>query len=409
MPAGRAAAGDRPAGRRAQLVGVDAARGVALLGMMAVHVLPTIGADGRITASYQVAGGRSAAAFAVLAGVSLALWSGGDRPRTEHRGSSLAIRALMIGIIGLLLDLVNSGIAVILPYYALLFAFAIPLIRLQRKVLAGLAVAVALVVPPASHVIRDAMGELIGQDPLSQLLLTGYYPVLGWLAYLCAGLAVGRLDLRSTRVAVALLAGGAALAAVSKAVTWLLLDVAGGQERIAAAEGLLVGSREFDQVMGTTQYGVTPTSTWWWLAVDTPHATTTLDLAHTTGTSLALLGAALLIARRLRWLLLPLAAAGSMTLTLYTAHVLVVGTHLLPDNELRSYAVQVAGVVGFAMLWRLTNRRGPLEQLVAILAERRPSALPQVPMSLQDRDQHRDDQHQPADRDDAGQRRKHDN
>ncbi|GAB3415205.1 heparan-alpha-glucosaminide N-acetyltransferase domain-containing protein [Flindersiella endophytica] len=399
---------DEAAGTRGRLIGVDAARGVALLGMMAVHVLPMIGPDGGITTSYRVAGGKSAAAFAVLAGVSLALWSGGDRPRTQGRGSSLAIRALMIGIIGLLLDLVNSGIAVILPYYALLFAFAIPLIRLPRRTPAILAVAVAVVVPPVSHLIRAGIDPQGGQDPLSRLLLTGYYPVLGWLAYLCAGLAVGRLNLRSSRVAVGLLTGGAALAVVAAGATWLLLDVAGGREQIATAEGVAVGTQEFDQLLGTTQYGVAPTSTWWWLAVDTPHSTTTLDLAHTIGTSLALLGAALLIARRLRGMLLPLAAAGSMTLTLYTAHVLIVGTHVLPDDELWSYAVQVAFVVGFALLWRLTRRRGPLEQLVAIVAERRPSPQPRVPVGLQDRDQHRDDQDEPADRDDAGQRGEHD-
>jgi hypothetical protein len=314
----------------------------------------------------------------------------------------------MIGIIGLLLDIVNSGIAVILPYYALLFAFAIPLIRVPRKTLAVLAVAVSVVVPPVSHLIRDAIGAQGGQAPVSQLLFTGYYPVLGWLAYLCAGLAVGRLDLRSTRVATALLAGGAALAVAAAAGTWLLLDVAGGREQIAAAEGVPVGTPAFDQLLGTTQYGTTPTNTWWWLAVDTPHSTTTLDLAHTTGTSLALLGAALLIARWARRLLLPLAAAGSMTLTLYTAHVLIVGTHLLPDSEFWSYAVQVGCVVGFALLWRLTYRRGPLEQLVATVAERRPSPQPQVPVGLQDRDQHRDDQDEPADRDDADQRGEHD-
>lgn len=355
-------------GRQARLIGVDAARGVALFGMMAVHVLPSVTAAGAITTVYSIAGGRSAAAFAVLAGVSLALWTGGHRPRQESKAAALAIRAISIGVIGLLLDIINSGIAVILPYYALLFAFAIPLIRLPRRLLAAIAVVVALAVPPISHLIRDGMGVLGGQDPLSELLLTGYYPVLGWLAYLCAGLAVGRLDLRSGRVAGALLAGGVALAIAAKLVTWLLLDVAGGRERIAAAEGLAAGSSELARVLGTTQYGVTPTSTWWWLAVDTPHSTTTLDLAHTIGTSLALLGAALLVARCLRWLLIPLAAAGSMTLTIYTVHVLLFGTPILPQDDIVSYAVQVVCAIAFAMLWKLKFKRGPLEELIAMLA-----------------------------------------
>jgi hypothetical protein len=32
--------------------------------------------------------------------------------------------------------------------------------------------------------------------------------------------------------------------------------------------------------------------------------------------------------------------------------------------------VQVAGAVVFAVLWKLWNRRGPLEELVAMLSER---------------------------------------
>ena len=64
--------------RSARVVGVDIARCLALLGMMATHILANIDP---VTGAFvpwhqQIAGGRAAALFAVLAGVSLALVTG---------------------------------------------------------------------------------------------------------------------------------------------------------------------------------------------------------------------------------------------------------------------------------------------------------------------------------------------
>ena len=79
-----------------RVVGVDAARGLALLGMVSVHVLPATDGDGGESLAYAVASGRSAALFAVLAGVGLAL----ARPSVP----ALLVRALVIGLAGLLAD-----------------------------------------------------------------------------------------------------------------------------------------------------------------------------------------------------------------------------------------------------------------------------------------------------------------
>ena len=117
----------------ARLAGVDAARGVALLGMMAAHSLSADDANGNPTLSYSLTSGRSAAAFAVLAGVGIAFMTGRARVRPGRDGraaaASLAARALAIGAIGLALGYTDTEFAeVILPYYAVLFALAIPLV-----------------------------------------------------------------------------------------------------------------------------------------------------------------------------------------------------------------------------------------------------------------------------------------
>lgn len=368
-----------------RLVGVDATRGLALLGMMAVHVLPAVGTDGGATVAHAIAGGRSAATFAVLAGVGLALLTGGtnpDRGRPWAAASAgLVVRALCIGAVGLLLGSVDSGVAVILAYYAALFILAIPLLPLRAGPLFALGLTVACLAPVLSHLLRDdARLPFAGRNPtfdrlldgpgdlVPALLLTGYYPVLAWTAYLCAGLAAGRLQLRERRTAAWLFGGGVALAVAASTASWLLLGPLGGHDKIAAT---LSDPASLDTSLELGLYGNTPPTTWWWLAVVAPHSSTPLDLLHTIGVALGLLGAMLLLAsagRSARALLAPLAAAGSMTLSLYSVHVLLLASGALPADRETSYGVQVVAALVVAWLWRRFLGRGPLERVVAHLA-----------------------------------------
>src|SRR3954467_3917073 len=93
--------------------GVDAARGIALLGMMATHIFPLfdkgLGQDQDAVPNFVglVFSGRSPGRFAGRAGVGVALLTGGGRP---HFGRGLladrtgiAVGAVLIGAAGLLL------------------------------------------------------------------------------------------------------------------------------------------------------------------------------------------------------------------------------------------------------------------------------------------------------------------
>ncbi len=364
---------------RPRVTGVDVARGLALFGMMAVHIWDAI-EDGAPTTPTIVAGGRSAATFAVVAGVSIAFLSGGRR-RLEGRArtaaaAGLAVRALAIGLIGLLLGLTGTGIEVILPAYAVLFLLAIPLLGLSPAVLGSLAAALAVAGPvllvttsdlDLPHIHADTPTLLtVVTEPLgllSSLFLTGPYPVVVYLAYVCAGLAVGRLDLTSSRVAVWLLGGGAALAVAAKSVSDVLLYPFGGLDRLTAATG---------EDATTLLWEPEQASSWWYLALSGPHAHTTLDVLHATGSALAVLGGSLLLTRVhvVDRLLRPLQAAGAMTLTLYSAHILVIAVGVFDDSEVAQYLFLVAGSLLFAPLWRRQHPQGPLESLVGRAAGR---------------------------------------
>ncbi|CAN5296544.1 hypothetical protein BH24ACT10_BH24ACT10_02420 [soil metagenome] len=356
-----------------RIAGVDVARGVALLGMAAVHVLPGADPDGSASWTGSVFAGRSAALFAVLAGVGLAL---GYRRPGARDALALVVRAVLIGLLGLWLGDADSGVAVILSYYAVLFVLVLPWLRAGPWVLLHSAAAVAVVVPLLSWAFRDELPERDVASPvladlaepgqlLSELLVTGYYPATSWLAYLLVGMAVGRLALQRTRTALLLAGAGAGLALAAHGVSALLLGPLGGYDRIAEQLGLPPGA--VVEVVAEGRFGSVPTTTSWWLATDAPHSTTPLDLAATTGTALLVLGVALLLVGAVPLLLHPLAAAGSMPLSLYAAHVWVLGA-TDSDNPTRYYLLQVAGALLLAVLWRRTVGRGPLESVVALSA-----------------------------------------
>lgn len=365
-----AAERDLPTSRTGRILGLDAARAVALAGMFATHILPLAGDDGRETLTGLLADGRSSALFAVLAGAGVALSTGGPRRPPDvrsHLAAALAllVRGALVALLGLWLVGLDPPVAVILAYYGLLFAVAAPLLRLPAAVLAAGAVLACGLAPVLSHVLRADLpsgpGGQLGLDALADpgellvtLSLTGYYPVLPWTTYLLAGMAVGRLDLRRPRVAVGLLAGGTVLALAATAVSAALLGPGGG----AAA----IGQGALEQ----HRYGTTPTDTWWWLAVDLPHSGTPLDLAHTTGSALAVLGVLLLLARWARPLVWVPAAVGAVPLTLYTLHVIAVSVYPGSDGSPLLWLEHVLAAMLIGVALRLAGRRGPLEGVVSL-------------------------------------------
>jgi uncharacterized membrane protein len=87
-----------------RIVGVDVARGLALLGMFPVHVFGAFDEAGSPTPAWMFAGGRSSATFAVTAGLGLAFTPGGRRPATGRPAVvAVAARAGVVALIGLLL------------------------------------------------------------------------------------------------------------------------------------------------------------------------------------------------------------------------------------------------------------------------------------------------------------------
>jgi hypothetical protein len=95
-----------------------------------------------------------------------------------------------------------------------------------------------------------------------------------------------------------------------------------------------------------------------------------LELLHTIGTSAAVLGLVLLLGKTFAPIIGILAPAGSMTLTLYSAHLLFMSSGLLAERPFVSLAVQAGTAVVFAVIWHSSRGKGPLEAALGAVSER---------------------------------------
>lgn len=343
--------------RRVQrIVGVDTARGLAVLGMVVAHVgLKDPGRTFPPGGWAQIADGRPSALFVLLAGVGLALLSGGHRPvdgtRLVQARLRILVRAALLVVLGTALVLLETPVVVILVVYAGLFAAGTLVLRWPRWALVVAATVVAVVGPPVRLHFADAV--VFGSErplDLVVVLVGSYYPAVVWFAYVLVGLAVGRCDLRSGRTHALLAAWGVGLVALGH----------GGAAALAAVRGR-----------------TTP------LTIDTPHSSTFFEVTGNTGVCLLVLAVCLAVGVRRPRALAPVSATGAMALTAYAGQIVaiaVLGREVVYAPTATSFLAFLLGTVVVCWAWRATLGRGPLELVLHLVSVRAadvaPDALP---------------------------------
>lgn len=355
-PAG--AAPTTPAARRGRIQGLDAARALAVVGMVMVHFGPfPLSGEDLASVAYRTTHGRASILFVVLAGVGVSLLAG-DRSPARLRSSwlRLAYRAAVLLPLGLALQPLDHGVLVILQYYAVYFLVAAAVLPLGDRALLGLALALG-VLGPVAHLAGEmalpgwfeAGGPAAITDGPVQitrdLLLTGSYPVVTWSAPVLFGMWLGRRELRATAVRWWLVGGGAAAAAV----------VYGSS--LALQGWLGVPGEE---------------PTWLRLVTGEAHSQMPPWLMGATAVATVVIGLTLLLADHLPRLLWPLVATGQLAFTVYVGHLLVLAwaPHLLARETVPAAGLSVLRftvvTAALAMAWRAAFRRGPLELLLRL-------------------------------------------
>jgi hypothetical protein len=165
-------------------------------------------------------------------------------------------------------------------------------------------------------------------------------------------------------VAVGLTVTGAVLAFAAWGTSWLILHRLDGLAhlRATAPDSSPFDLMPVDQALVRGTFGTTPTTSWWWLTTAAPHSSTTFDLFQTIGSAMVVVGLCLLVCQAVPRVLRIVFAAGAMTLTLYTLHLVALDLEVGPPRDtVELYVLHVLGATAFAMLCITAVGRGPLE------------------------------------------------
>lgn len=341
------------------MLALDAARGLAVIGMIAINTGPR-GDDEILELIYRAPYGRASLLFVLLGGIGLSLMTRRSRTgRVPLPWAGLLWRCALLMLGGLALQSLDHGVSVILQVYALLILFSLPLLRASGRILLVVSGLSAVAGPPLWILVQAQTDGGFDRDPVSAtapigeiltgIVITGPYPLIIWGAPFVFGLWLGRRKLTETRHSTRLILWGAVTA---------------------------VGARVLSPVL-VAMFGE-PTShlDWQRLVSAVAHSQMPLWLISGTGSAVFVLGLCLKIRSWARPRFAPLVFLGQLALTAYIGHLLILALIVRPGPDTLSQGVlaaasTVAVLMIFAWLWRQRFSRGPFEMLLRVPKLRR--------------------------------------
>lgn len=309
----------------ARVRGVDAARALAIIGMVLSHLVYVQGIGGELIQGFP------SAAFAMLAGVSLGFMKADTKPGRQRT----MIRGVLLVVLHFLLAQISGPIAVVLFATGTCFIL-LPWLAAARTITLVVSAVWLAVLSTGIAFYEFAAGYMGLNLPQLPPNISAPYPLAAWAAYMLMGLITYRVLLTNQRAQIGTALVGSVLAAAGIA---------------------LRRSLDFEQLMSL---GSTPPA-WLGLLNPLPHSGTFVDVAISGAGALALLSLCLLLAQG-QWVY-PLAAMGSMSLTAYIAHIVSFAAVLGVSggySEPLAWATILVLLI-FASLWQHFLGRGPAE------------------------------------------------
>ncbi|MFM2078926.1 MAG: hypothetical protein RJA49_2816 [Actinomycetota bacterium] len=346
-----------------RIIDLDVVRAVALIGVCVMNYHGYLLARGGVQGTgfwdrlFDTSRGplttRFAATFVVVAGMGVSLLTQrsretNDRARRSDDRWTLLRRGVLLYSFGFFLDWVWPG--TILFFYGAFFIAAAALCTLRIRWIVAVGAAAALAAAalqwwatdraaqghPVDWLLRgDAEAHHSPRELVFDTFVRGTHPLLPWLAFLCAGMALGRLLPFTTARRVRLAVAGAALVAGG----YVLEHVLPWHEHLRSTHPFDRGLLFTTTAMGTSLVAVSLIG---WIAERTARSPFTHALAVT----------------------------GRSTLTLYVLHVLVFNLFVdwlgwVTPGGLSTALVFAlafwAGTIVLANLWALRFAFGPLE------------------------------------------------
>lgn len=341
-----------------RVTGLDAARALAIFGMVIVNVGAPADLQGLENLVVSVTQGRAAILFIVLAGIGFTFLARSTTSRGAALWPSVLWRTGLLLTLGLGLQLLPVGVNVILTLYGGLFLMALITVKWSNTWLL-IGATVSLVAGPLVYLLLSTTTDLStdpaqwGQNPVeigASVMFTGPYPLIVWAAPFMFGMWLGRLDLRARTTQLRLIAYGA----------------------IVAGSGTLI-SRGLIWILGEPDRGVLGLDH---LILSSGHSEMPLWLISAAGSSALIIGLMLILIPKLGALSRPLTATGQLALTCYSLHLVAIAVFVRPEASDPNQSVLVslsiiAVLVVFSTAWRAVAARGPLESLLRLPSLRR--------------------------------------
>jgi len=336
---------EEAAARPPRISGLDLARSLALFGMFAAHIA-NAGEYGPGGWRWLLAThGRSSALFTVLAGVAIALMLSRSRALDplRHTRVRVAVRGGMLIVLGWILSLLATPVDIILDNLGVMFLMVLVAFRWRPWVLISVGAAFLVLGRAALLPLVEHLPRWIYDLPVLHELWGPHYPALIWVGYVLVGMGIGRLAPWRGEALGWLAASGVFMAALAYGTgAWLL--TANGE---------------------TIKWGSIYDASDSWRVI-AAHSYTAFEMLGNVGVACAVIALCCWLARlapRVTW---PLAAAGSMTLTLYTAQVVmiaIVGQSIVYEPTNAAWLALCLVSLLFASVWRWRMGQGPLENV----------------------------------------------
>lgn len=341
-----------------RLLALDAARGLAVIGMLIQHFALQPWND--------FVSGNTMILFMLCSGTSYTLMVQGMKNRGNEPSTIRArvlARAAFIDVVGYAIMMLNGQFGVVLTAYAMMFLLALPLVKHTTKTLTVIAAAAFILCPP---IMLIGMSLLKGAGLLYDIA-GGPGSAIAWMPVFITGMVIGRLDLSERKTALRLAGIGAAVALPVKLFSVLALP--------GIYQSFCNWLVQFpaSAAMPDT-YAPWPRNTlaplWQMLFIDAPQGGSSFELLIGTGGSIILLAVALLLEKRLTALFRPFAKVGKVALTLYCAHFVFAWVLMLFGANPSSLAQFPGGDIVVILItlsagWVLSfGTNGPLETAI---------------------------------------------
>ena len=374
---------ERIAGR---IQGFDIARALAIFGMITVNYRSTfpITQDSPewLEWSANQINGRAAALFVFLAGIGISLLSrkarlSGDKADIREDRVNLLRRAAFLLVIGFWFR--QYWEYDILHFYGVYLLVAAAVLTVPSSALLLFAFAATIVFPFLYYLVPEYLGigywattnAFTPRDIAIDLFFQGYHPVMPWVAFMIAGMIVGRLDLADKAVRRRLLIGGVILAVAAEAIAYLFLNM--GVFKLTGDVFPRIDLEEASAILDTAPYPPMP-----------------LFIAAGTGWAMAAVSLCLWFGERFagRAWITPLVHTGQLALTIYVIHgtigIWAVGWAGVKPSQTLAWvigysALLYAVLIILATLWRRRYERGPVEAIMRRLTDSWKSEINPVP------------------------------